>query len=66
MSFRDDHDALLARLDVLERDAAQVNELFSRNGELRVRVAELEAENHNLRHELARLAAALAERASRA
>jgi len=58
MTFRDDRDALLARLEVLERDAARVNELFTRNGELRVRVAELEAENEKLRHALARAVAA--------
>jgi hypothetical protein len=54
MAFRDDRDALLARLEVLERDAARVNEMITRNGELRVRIAELEAENHQLRHDLAR------------
>ncbi|MEJ7603184.1 MAG: hypothetical protein WKG01_35175 [Kofleriaceae bacterium] len=57
MVFRDDRDALLARLEVLERDAARVNEVITRNHELRFQIAELEAENHKLRYEVARLTA---------
>lgn len=55
--YRDDRDALLARLAALEPEAAAAPGL-------RVRVAELERENASLRQELARLAAALAMRAA--
>ncbi len=53
--YRDDHDALLARLAALEPDAAAADGL-------RKRVAELERENAALRLEVAKLAAAMAKR----
>jgi regulator of replication initiation timing len=53
--YRDDHEALLARLTALEPDALAAPEL-------RKRVAKLEAENTALRIEVAKLAAALAKR----
>lgn len=53
MSFRDDRDAMLARLTVLERQAHDA-------GELRERVETLEVENHRLRAEVAVLRARLA------
>lgn len=53
--YRDDRDAMLARLAALEPDAAAAPGL-------RARVAELERENESLRLEVAKLAAALAKR----
>jgi hypothetical protein len=56
--YRDDRDALLARLAALEDDARDAPAL-------RARVAELERENARLRQELAKLAAAAAARAAK-
>ena len=53
--YRDDSEALLARLTALEPDAAEAPAL-------RKRVAELERENEALRVEVAKLAAAFAKR----
>lgn len=53
--YRDDRDAMLARLAALEPEAAAAPGL-------RKRVAELERENEVLRLELAKLAAAMAKR----
>lgn len=53
--YRDDRDAMLARLTALEPDAAAAPGL-------RKRVAELERENEALRLEVAKLAAAMAKR----
>ncbi|MBX3156846.1 MAG: hypothetical protein KF773_12805 [Deltaproteobacteria bacterium] len=55
--YRDDREALLARLHALEADARDAPVL-------RARVAKLEAENAHLREELAKLAAAAAARAA--
>jgi hypothetical protein len=52
VSFRDDRDAMLARMAALERQAADA-------ADLRRRVAELEAENRRLAHELSALRARL-------
>ena len=56
--YRDDRDALLARLAALEVDARDAPAL-------RARVVELERENARLRQELAKLAAAAAARAAK-
>jgi hypothetical protein len=52
MSYRDDRDAMLARLEALERDAVEV-------GPLRARITELEAENARLTGVIAELRARL-------
>jgi hypothetical protein len=52
MSYRDDREAMLARLDALERDAVEL-------GPLRARIAELEAENQRLVGVIAELRARL-------
>jgi len=52
VGYRDDRDAMLARLAALERAAADA-------GALRERVRELEAENRRLSHELSALRARL-------
>jgi len=53
--YRDDREALLARLTALEPEAEAAPKL-------RARVAELERENTALRLEVAKLAAAMAKR----
>src|SRR5687767_6841497 len=52
MAYRDDRDALLARLDALEREVEVIPQL-------RARIAQLEAEGVRLGHDNARLRAEL-------